>query len=329
MSKKGIKLVLKILISAIFIIFLFRSAGVGETIDFLWKSDHKLLVLGVILYLTGQFVSSYKWMLICETAGFKNTFRKYFDYYLIGMFFNLFLPTTVGGDVTKCYYLSRNDERKRKAPAVYTVLVDRYIGVIIIVWMATIAMFTPIGSHIPFHIKLFMTLASLSIFIITPLFPSFCMLFAKKYKWVRTMLKDIRVYWNNPILTAKTLLWSFIFHLIVVIIHILVGKAVGLNVNPFYYFIVYPLSSIAGFIPLSFNGIGPREATYIFFLSLVGVKTSLAMAFGIFWFGIVLFSSLIGGIFYIKGKHSIPPEEFNINAEEDFEELLNEGIEAV
>lgn len=55
---------------------------------------------------------------------------------------------------------------------------------------------------------------------------------------------------------------------------------------------------------------------YIYLLSLIGIKTPMALAFAIFWFGIVLCSSLIGGIFYIKGHHK-PPEEYNINIEED------------
>ncbi|MDD3150941.1 MAG: hypothetical protein PHV68_08910, partial [Candidatus Gastranaerophilales bacterium] len=73
-------------------------------------------------------------------------------------------------------------------------------------------------------------------------------------------------------------------------------------------------------------------AAYIYFLTLIGVKSSTALALSVFWFGIVVISGLIGGIFYIKGKHSMPPSEFNIeNEKDDFSldlksEMINETI---
>lgn len=316
--KRIIKLLLRIGISIIFIIILLKNANILEIIESIVKTDHKILVFGVLFYLAGQLISAYKWQLLANAAGFKNKLIEYLDYYFIGMFFNLFLPTTVGGDITKCYYLSKGDARCRKAPAIYSVLADRYTGVAVIVWMATIAMFCPIGKVVPVGIKLIMALFSLIIIILTPFAPSFIMFFFKRKKWARTVLRDIKVYFSSPELVFKAIYWSFLFHLLIIGIHITIGHAMGLNIPIAYYFIIYPMSAIAGFLPVTFNGIGPREGTYIFFLSLIGIKSAAALAFGIYWFGIVLFSSLVGGLFYIKGKHTPPPEEFNIT-EEDLE----------
>jgi len=260
-------------------------------------------------------------------------FRHYLDYYFIGMFFNLFLPTTVGGDVTKCYYLSKNDPRQRKAPAIYTVLAERYTGVIVVIWMATITMLFPIAHNVPMGFKLLMITLTLMILFLTPVFPVFWSAFFRKKKWVNTFLEDIKVYWANPDLIFKALCWSLLFHILVIGIHIVIAHAMGLKIPLAFYLILYPMTAIAGFIPCAFNGIGPREGTYIFFLSLVGIKSSDALAFSIFWFGIVLFSSLIGGLFYIKGKHTRPPQEFNMEPEEDMFNLkelveINEKFES-
>jgi uncharacterized membrane protein YbhN (UPF0104 family) len=113
-----------------------------------------------------------------------------------------------------------------------------------------------------------------------------------------------------------------LFHLLIIAIHVTIGQAMGLDIPVAYYFIVYPMSAMAGFIPIAFNGIGPREGTYIYFLSLISIKPSAALAFSIYWFGIVLFSSLIGGLFYIKGKHVPPPEEYEeFNFDDEDSEL--------
>ena len=318
LNKKTLKLLLRISISFIFIAFLLHTSNINDTFESLGKANHLILVLGIGVYILGQVVSSYKWKLLAEGVGFQNKFREYVNYYFTGMFFNLFLPTTVGGDVAKCYYLSKSDSKKRKAPAIYSVLAERFTGVAVIAWLGTLGMLFLYKDIVPFNIIIFMAVFSLTIALFTPFFPSLMMFFFKKKKWVRTMLRDIKPYWNNPKLVFRALYWSFFFHLLIIEIHIIIGNAMGLNIPVMYYFVVYPMAAMAGFIPLAFNGIGPREGTYVYFLSLIGIKQSSALAFGIFWFGIVLISSLIGGIFYVKGKYATPPdEEFEFISEEE------------
>lgn len=318
-KNKTLKLFLRISISFIFIAFLLHTSNIDDTFESLGKTNHFIWIWGILIYILGQVVSSYKWKFLAEGMGFQNKFREYINYYFTGMFFNLFLPTTVGGDVAKCYYLSRNDSKKRKAPAIYSVLAERFTGVVVIAWLGTLGMLFLYKDVVPFNITIFMAVFSLAIAFFTPFFPSLMMFFFKKKKWVRIMLRDIKPYWNNPKLVFRALYWSFFFHLLIIEIHIIIGHAMGLNIPVMYYFVVYPMAAMAGFIPLAFNGIGPREGTYIYFLSLIGIKQSSALAFGIFWFGIVLLSSLIGGIFYVKGRYAPPPdEEFEfIPVEED------------
>jgi len=185
-------------------------------------------------------------------------------------------------------------------------------------------MFFPVGDVVPLYIKLLMVALSLFILIATPLFPVVCMNFFKRKNWIRTMLRDVKIYWNSPRLITKALFWSLLFHVLIIAIHFTIGHAMSLDIPIGYYFILYPVSAIAGFVPFTFNGIGPREGAYIYFLSLIGIKSSAAIAFGVFWFGIVLCSSLIGGFFYIKEKHSPPPEEFEFAPEEEYDEMDSE-----
>ena len=60
------------------------------------------------------------------------------------MFFNLFAPSTVGGDVTRVYYLVKDEEAQAKGRAVTTVhaamsvLMDRAIGMVVLVWLGAL-----------------------------------------------------------------------------------------------------------------------------------------------------------------------------------------------
>lgn len=321
---KLLNLIARIAISIIMLLLLITKIDFHEIIKSLINTNHTVLIIGVVIYLLAQFINAYKWKLIANNAGFSNKLREYTDYYFVGLFFNLFLPTTVGGDISKAYYLSKHDLQNRKAPAIYSVLAERYSGVVIIVWVGTIALFMPIGSPVPAVFKILMSMLSILIFIVTPAFPSFWMQYFKRKKWVRTMLRDIRAYWSNPRLVVKVIYWSTMYHMLVLGIHMLLGNAMEINIPVEYYIMAYSMAAMAGFLPVAFNGIGPREWAYVYFLSFAGVKESDALIFSVFWFGIMLFSSLFGAIFYLKGQLLPAPTEFDNELDNDSDSDDNE-----
>lgn len=323
---KLLSLFARIAISIIMLTVLFKRIDFHEIKKSIINTDHTVLIIGIIIYLLSQVLNAYKWKLIANNAGFSNKLKEYIDYYFVGLFFNLFLPTTVGGDISKAYYLSKHDLQRRKAPAIYSVLAERYSGVVIIVWAGTIVLFTPIGNPIPAVFKILMSMLTILIFIVTPAFPAFWMQFFKRKKWVRTMLRDIRAYWSNPRLVVKAIYWSTMYHMLVLAIHMVIGSAMGITVPIGYYIMAYSMAAMAGFLPVAFNGIGPREWAYIYFLSFAGVKESDALIFSIFWFGIILSSSLFGAIFYLKGQLMPAPTEFDNDLDIEIDEATEKLI---
>jgi uncharacterized membrane protein YbhN (UPF0104 family) len=302
MGKKNLKLFIKIGISVLLITFLFRNSNFTETVQHISRSNWLIWFAGVVLYISGQIICAYKWKFLSHASGFKGSFENYIEYYFTGMFFNLFMPTTIGGDAVKCYYLSKSSPDKDKMDSVYSVLADRVSGVMVLIWLAALIIFLPVSSVLPCPVKFFLALSSLVFIVFITSIPLVYKIFENN-KVIKNILDNTKIYWGNHLLLLKALNWSFVFHLLVILIHIMIGYSVGIEISPAYYFILYPMSALAGFLPVSFNGIGPREAVYVYFFSLVGVQYSAAMAFGVFWFGIVLISSLIGGFFYIKNKH--------------------------
>ena len=66
-----------------------------------------LLALGI--YVGAQVVSSLRWRLLAGALGFQGSPLRYLGYYYIGMFFNLALPSSVGGDVARGLYLANQE----------------------------------------------------------------------------------------------------------------------------------------------------------------------------------------------------------------------------
>ena len=73
-----------------------------------------------------------------------------------------------------------------------------------------------------------------------------------------------------------------------------------------YYFIFHPLVTVLSAVPISMNGLGIREAGYVWFLQQQGVDVDTATAFGILWFSVLLASSLAGGLVYLWGGAAVP-----------------------
>jgi uncharacterized membrane protein YbhN (UPF0104 family) len=68
-----------------------------------------------------------RWYLLVRALDLPFTLRDACRLGLVGVFFNTFLPGSIGGDLLKAYFIAR-ENRQRKTRAVATVLIDRALG---------------------------------------------------------------------------------------------------------------------------------------------------------------------------------------------------------
>lgn len=303
--RKPIPLLFKVVISSTLAVILFRSADVHDTFRAVLRLPPGVFAAAAFIYVLGQLISAYRWKLLSDAAGFCTPLRSHISYYFIGMFFNLFLPTSIGGDGIKCWYLSRHDPSGRKAPAIYTVLAERVTGFIVMFWTGTLALFLVPGNRFPlFTYGLAAAGTGLSI-LVSPFIPKLLTPFSKTGTWTASMAHDISVFWRRPDAVLSALAWSFVFHCLLIVNHIIIGNAMGLQVSAVYYAVAYSASSLAGFIPISVSGVGPREGTYLYLFTLIGVGRPEALAFAVCWLGIIVVASLPGVALYLReGKRS-------------------------
>src|SRR5260370_26834506 len=107
----------------------------GMLVGLAWRTDAEQFRQAVVplrmgywlgalgLYLIIQTISGLRWQLLSRPLGFRRSVGHCIRFYFIGMFFNLFLPTSVGGDVGRAWYLVGGTGRN--TTAVLTGIVDR------------------------------------------------------------------------------------------------------------------------------------------------------------------------------------------------------------
>jgi len=300
MNKKLIFL-LKLTFTITILYFLIKNININQSIETFFRINPVVFISMIVLFIIGQGISAYKWSIIGTKLGFDYKLSQYFDYYFTGMFFNLFLPTGVGGDITKAYYLCKNKPETSKTAALFSVLADRFTGVMVLAVIFFVGLFFAPAQHLSLTFKMIISFCFIGMLL-------FVFIFTKINKIGYLMKNSYINRFNNCIelLCVKSLckifFVSFIFHSLMLVIHFGIGKTMGLNIPVSYYLILYPVTSIVSLIPISINGIGVREATYVYLLKAVSVNPSQGLVFGLCWFAIIFLSSLLGSFFYMKNN---------------------------
>ncbi len=88
------------------------------------------------LYLLAQIASARRWQLFAHGLGFERSLPQYCAYFFIGLYFSLVLPTLVGGDVMRIWYL--DGRSGRKWPALASVFLERVNGLIVLIATACV-----------------------------------------------------------------------------------------------------------------------------------------------------------------------------------------------
>ncbi len=309
----SVKLKLKIGISLLLFasLFLLGKIDLSKSWEAAKSADLKFLALAAILFLSSVFLNAYRWGILADAVGLKRSLMRLTQYCFVGMFFNLFLPSTVGGDVSRCYYISKGTGHYKDA--FYSVLADRASGIaVLFIFACAGVLFGPGGEALPWQLKLPIFVGAFGIFFVLPFMPALTKRFLGESNWIARQLNQssANIYWRDKKLIASAIVLSVAIQIVIVICHILVGFALGLSQIPiWYYFVFYPCVAVLGFITPSFNGIGIREWAYTLFLTSTGVDKPSALTYAIIWLGLISLSSIVGGLVYVAGHFTAPPKD--------------------
>ena len=318
-GKLSPKLVVKIVISVILLAFLLHYTGFEDTLQKLSQANLWYVPLGIGLYLLAQTISSYRWKFLSAPLGFRLSFREFYDYYLIGMFFNLFLPGAIGGDMLRMVYLAKSAQRKKRE-ALLTLLAERGVGLVALLILTSLVSLSPplmaldlriplkLFSIGPIYFDLRFLLLSLSSAMLLGYISLWCVPLEPLIQRIPKLdlLRQAKVYWANVGLLFKSVSISLFVHGMMVAMHLLIAAALHVHVDALYITVVYGIVSLASVLPIAFNGFGVREGTYLLLLTKAGIPPQTALAFAFYWVIISTCTSLIGGLVLLKGHYKTP-----------------------
>lgn len=288
-----------------------------------------LAALGV--YGVAQVLSSLRWQMLSRPLGFEQPLRHFLGFYFIGMFFNLLLPTSVGGDVVRAFYLARGNGRR--LPATVSVVVDRLSGLAVLISLACGAvLFAPMALPPWVAWSVWLTTAAMAagaLFVwLYFLLPAAADRPARRINRKLAVLQSAMQTLQDALRERpQLLLYSTALSVGVqaanIVLVWLVGLAIGADIPPAYYWIVVPMVSLLQVVMPSLNGHGVREGGLILFLGEVGVASSVAVSLGFLWFSVMATAGLCGGLVYLFGR--FPQPEVRANHDEPVGDRARQG----
>jgi len=279
-------------------------------------ADYRWVAGGVFAYVIVEIAAALRWQLLLRVQNIRLSPARLGGLFLIGIFYNQFLPGGTGGDIIKSYLLLK-ETPEHKAGALLAVVFDRLIGLVALVTItATLVGFryrwitqTPETRHLVWLLMLLLgvSLASLFASFIISGFNLFHLLphkFPGREKLIE-VAAAYHLYARHWFATFLAFIASMVAHLATFTTFLCVAYAFHAGVKLLDLFTVLPVERTITAVPISFAGVGLREQILQVMLhNLCGVPVAVAKLIGTMSFLVMLFSSTPGGIVYFFYKPS-------------------------
>ena len=307
--KAKLSILLRVLVSVGFLTFIaWNMRGQFPQIVSTLKSTNVLIFVTAVLIFMSVNISlmALRLYLLFSGEGLKVDFWKAFQLTYVGFFFNNFMPTAVGGDIIKAYYVQRQTGQPQKA--FIAVFMDRFIGLFSFVGIAVIALVLAWDKIDPLIGKIIIGLAILSavgfFFTLNAKVAEFLMkIFSKIKLWnlgkhISKIYMAIHDYKNKKAVMLGVVLVSIAAQCIYFTVIYLMTKSLSLSVPLVMIFLIMPIVCVVSLLP-SLGGLGLREGAIVLLFSPI-VGKDAAFSISILLLAMLFTLSIVGAIIHMS-----------------------------
>lgn len=298
------------------------------------------LILASGLIALALSLQLFRWYLLVRAVELPVTIRNTYRLGLVGVFYNTFLPGSVGGDLLKAYFLARAHP-ERKTRAVATVLIDRALGLFgLILFVAVLgsiawAVANPqiaANRDLQRIIKITAIISAVTIvgFLILGLLPQRrADRFAGRLRWIPKVGGSLAEFWYAVWMYRQRLRTMIVCVLLSALSHF--GLVFAFHsasrifpaANPDTestlpeQFVIAPIGFIAQALPISPGGVGVGEAVFAWLYKLSGRDPSRGVIARLAMRVVEWIIGLIGYIVYLRMRahHELPTVEEDEDSE--------------
>ena len=278
-------------IGIILFIYIISKIDLAAVAQNFLNIDLRFLALAFVLTIPSLLIKTLKWKQLVNPFNVELSMKEGVSAWLAGFFIGLITPGRVG-DLARAFYLK---EKMKIGSALTTVVIDRVLDIFVLMALSVLGVFFIITNfhidgkiiQIIFGTFVLVIIAAIVFFqkkyasaLLKPLFNIFV---PEKYKErLKSSYQDfydgITTLKANKGAIAKAAMLSVIAWIITFTNYFVLSLAIGLNVEYFFILMIMPIVLLVEILPISFSGIGTRDATLILFFAIIGLSANSAVA---------------------------------------------------
>jgi uncharacterized membrane protein YbhN (UPF0104 family) len=309
---------LKVAVSVALMTFLLSRIDIAR----LWASARQAspmwLAIALVVYFANVVAAVWRWDLLLTVQRVRMRKSALLGSFLVALFFNNFLPSNIGGDVIRIRDSAKAAGSKTLATIV--ILVDRVIGLMGLVFIAALG--ATVGAAAAGHGP-------------APIWPSWlwagfflaAMVSAPAVlapaglgrllqplavfhpEWVGDRIDGLTGalarFRQRPGALASCFLGALVVQASVVVFYVTVAFALHVDITPWDLAVIVPLSFIVQMLPVSLNGFGVREATFLLYFTRLGLPKESALLLSLVATAVAMLFSLSGAAVYIARGRAV------------------------
>jgi uncharacterized protein (TIRG00374 family) len=264
-----------------------------------------LLVIAFIMVL----ISCMKWQLFLKKQGIRTPLYHLFLYYLVGYFFNNLLPSSIGGDLFRSYFLGQDIDSQAKSFS--SVFLERITGLIALLLVGVIALAFNMRLYQDTSILLciaamFLILLAVVLFFLFEQLKDILLALIGRLKVLKPIQKafnkfyaSVHFFKGQKRILGVSMIYSFAFHLMTIVNTLVCCWAISIQPNVLDLAVTVPIIMLISVIPVSISAIGLWEGAFAYFFFIIGIEPAAAVSVALILRAKSILLGLVGGLIFL------------------------------
>ena len=308
MNKK-IAVLLKVIVSLGLITFLINQVDFKGIVNILKNVDIKMIIYALTLLTIQVFIVTIRWQLVLKCQKIELDYKNTLQILWSGLFFNQAMPSSVGGDVIRGYYLKKQGMTLGRATL--GVLMDRLFGMVglVLLVLASLPLSFELINNPIARIGVLLIASGISFTLLLVFFTDKLPGNFSHFRVIKgfyLLSQDGRHCISKNYNGLIIIIISVLIHLISVVTVMTMAIGLGINVEWSGFLLIIPLVTLMMVVPISIAGWGVREGVMVVGFGYLGVAPEAALALSILYGLLMLVVALPGGVVWaLKRNHTL------------------------
>ena len=308
---------LRLAIGVLLLGFVLLRFDAGEMLAAVRRPGWVGIFVACASVIVAKIVLAARWRDLLKLIGIRRRLRDLVALVYVGLFYGLFLPSAIGGDVARGYYVTGSNDGLAESFSI--IVVERILGLLGLVAVAAAAAAFELirdGSPLPDNALLAVLVLGTVIVLggaalltwrgVGRLLRPLSRLGERADRVVTAFVRGLGVLRLPEAPRVRLVFLSLLLPLLGVAFYLACARAVGVQIAGLAFFLIVPVAVIVAMLPVTLNGLGLREGAMTGLMLLYGASPDHVGAFVVLSLALATLFALLGGLLHLLYR---PPWE--------------------